>query len=250
MDQDRYGDDITDIKSSPKKIDDFKRLKDNTMDFLMNERAEKFDVEKPKVEVDDDFLNFHDDIGDAKKPHEESPKFVAHFDRPAEKFEEPKMTQPEPEIDFHALDDEYELDVNPYAASQMKPQNEKFISSEDLLTDFKDIPEVGAHKPVEFAPPMESMKPMEQSKPVEIPKPVEVPKPVEEPRPVEVTKPTESLIKQIATEVQPPVTEAFKPVVSEPSKPKTAPPPAPVKKPTSDDTQIEAEKIFKDFGLG
>lgn len=222
MDQDGfYNDDISKMNSSPKKkIDDFTSFKNHTMDFLSHEQSyasEKIDAEKPKVDADD-FLNFHDDIGDAKQP---SPAHIPSF----EAFEEPKVTEPEPEIDFHALEDDY---MNSYAPPNLKglnePQNEKFESSEDLLTDFKDPVEIEAPKPVEI--------------PAEIPKYVaEPPKPVvEAPKPVEVKS-------------QPPVTAPPKPV-EEPVKPKAAPPPAPVKKATSDDTQIEAEKIFKSIGLG
>lgn len=202
-----FADDITAKKSSPMKIDDFASVKDNTMDFLRNERAEKFDVEKPKLDMDD-FLNFHDDVGETRAQPENSP-LIPTIERD-EKIEDTKSsTQPEPEIDFHAIEDEY---LNPYASSALskgsEAHNEKFISSEDLLTEFKD--------PI----------------PADVP---EVPKPVEAPKPVAVE--------------QPPVAEPVKPVV-EPVKPKTAPPPAPVKKPTSDDTQIEAEKIFNRIGLG
>lgn len=213
MDQDGFfNDDISKMNSSPKKkIDDFTSFKDHTMDFLSHEQSyasEKIDQEKPKVDVDD-FLNFHDDLGEAKQP---SPAHIPSF----EDFEEPKVTEPEPEIDFHALEDDY---TNSYAPPNLKglnePQNERFISSEDLLTDFKDPVEIEAPKPVEI--------------PAELPKFV-----AEQPKPVEV---------------KPPVTAALKPV-EEPVKPKAAPPPAPVKKTTSDDTQIEAEKLFKSIGLG
>lgn len=218
-----FSDDIT-KKSSTMKIDDFASVKDNTMDFLSHERAEKSDVEKPKVDVDD-FLNFHDDIGEAKEEPENLP-LIPTIEKKDEKFDETKTTQPEPEIDFHAIEDEY---LNPYASTNLQAKgeahNEKFISSEDLLTDFKDPIPAPAEVPIAEAP-----------KPVEAPI-VEAPKPVEVPKPVIVE--------------QPPVTEPVKPVV-EPPKPKSAPPPAPVKSapPTSDDTQIEAEKIFKSIGLG
>lgn len=224
MDQDGFfNDDISKMNSSPKKkIDDFTSFKDHTMDFLSHEQSyasEKIDQEKPKVDVDD-FLNFHDDLGEAKQP---SPAHIPDF----EAFEEPKVTkpEPEPEIDFHALEDDY---MSSYAPPNLKglnePQNERFISSEDLLTDFKDPVEVEPAKEVEI--PAEVPK-FEEPKPVfEPPKPVELPKPVEQPKPVEV---------------KPPVTVA---------KPVEEPKSAPVKKATSDDTQIEAEKLFKSIGLG
>lgn len=200
MENDSFADDIS-KKSSGMKIDDFASVKGNTMDFLSHERAEKFDVEKPKLDMDD-FLNFHDDFGETKSQKEESAP-IPTIEKD-ERIEEKKSTQPEPEIDFHAIEDEY---LNPYAPSALlkgsEAHNEKFISSEDLLTDFKD------------------------------PLPAEAP---------EVPKP-------FVPELPPPVAELVKPII-EPVKPKTAPPPAPVKKPTSDDTQIEAEKIFTRIGLG
>lgn len=209
-----FVDDITSsMKSSPKKIDDFASLKNNTLDFLSNERAEieKIDAEKPKAEIDD-FLNFHDDLGD-EKPQEDEPILPPTIEKYEEKIEEPQVIAPEPEVDFHAIEDEY---LNPYSSSDLKsfkePNNEKFISSEDLLTDFKD--------------------PIPASEP-EIPEPA----PVEEPAP-----------KPVVIE-KPPVVEPVR-AVQEPTKPKSAPPPAPVKHQQSDDTQIEAEKLFKSIGLG
>lgn len=200
-----FTDDVSPKKAAPK-IDDFTRnFKENTMDFLSHERDEKIDAEKPKADVDD-FLNFHDDFQDVK------PQAKAN---PVPSYEAPK--EPEPEIDFNAIDDEF---LKPYAASDLKGSSEKdkFISSEDLLTDFRVAAEAADETAVE-AP-----------KVIETPKIVEVPKPVSAPE-------------------KPLVVEPVKPVV-EPIKPKSAPPPAPIKKPTSDDTQIEAEKIFKSIGLG
>lgn len=229
MDKDNFfSDDITSMKSSSaKKIDDFASLKDNTMNFLSHERSEKVDEEKPKAAVDD-FLNFTDDLGhsEPKKQEHASPVLLPSFDKFDDKFEETKKIQPEPEIDFNAIDDDY---INPYASSTLKaePHNEKFISSEDLLTDFKDPAPADAE---------DDPKPF-----VEVPKPAayEAPEPVVEP-PKRVEIPVE-----LAAE-KPPVSEPIKPV----EKPKSAPPPAPVKQPPSNDTQIEAEKIFKSIGLG
>jgi hypothetical protein len=212
-----FADDITAFeKPAVKKIDDFETLKGNTMDFLSHERAEKIDVEKPKVEADD-FLNFHDVvheknlIGDVnvEAKQEENPIIVPTI-------EEKKTI--EPENDFHAIEDDE--DLNPYESSDLlkssnEPQNEKFISSEDLLTDFKDP----------------------------IPAPAE-PEPEPEPEPkIEVFEAPKPIVFE-----QPPVSEPIKPAVVETAKPKTAPPP--VETSTSDDTQIEAEKIFKSIGLG
>lgn len=211
------------MDESPKKlatqIDDFTRnLKGNTMDFLSHEREEKIDVEKPKPDVDD-FLNFHDDREDIKPQEKENPVLIPTFQKPEEV---------QPEIDFDAIDDEF---LNPYSASDLKgdlkgpSEKEKFISSEDLLTDFKVLQAEAA---------------------IETPKVLETPKPIETPKAAVVTE------KPPVVEPIKPVVEPAKPVVEyvEPVKPKSAPPPAPIKKPTSDDTQIEAEKIFKSIGLG
>jgi hypothetical protein len=217
-----FADDITStMKSSPKKIDDFANLKNNTMDFLSREissQAEKVDAEKPKADIDD-FLNYHDDLGD-DKPQNDEP-LLPTVDKFEQKIEEPEMMAFEPEAEFHAVEDEY---LNPYAPSNLKnfnePTNEKFISSEDLLTDFKDpIP-----------------APAEPDLPA--PTPVEEPAP----KPVVIEKPP--VVEPVKVVQEPP-----KPV-QEPAKPKSAPPPAPVRHQTSDDTQIEAEKLFKSIGLG
>lgn len=191
-------------KSSTNKIDDFANLKENTMDFLSRERSEKFDEEKPKVDVDD-FLNFHDNFDEAKPAPQPqaSPFSIPNIEKNDEiiTHDEPYANQhePEQEIDFHALDDDYLTTLKGF-----EPNKDKFISSEDLMADFKDP-----------APPS-----------------FEAPAPP----------------KEVVPE-KPPVTEPIKPVV-EPQKPKSAPPPAPVKQKTSDDTQIEAEKLFKNIGLG
>lgn len=243
MDKDLFNDDFTSVKSPSTKIDDFARnLKANTMDFLSHERSdEKIDAEKPKPDVDD-FLNFHDDVGESKPRQANPSSVVPKFEKNDDLFEEPKKSaQPEPEIDFHALDDEY---LNPYASSGLKgfteTQNEKFISSEDLLTDFKD--------PIHHEEPVKHEEPAKKEKPVKAPSPVPAPEPISEPAPAPVPK--VELPKAVAPVEKPPVTEHVKPV-EEPSKPKNAPPPAPaVRKSTSADTQIEAEKIFKDIGLG
>lgn len=193
-------------KKAVPKIDDFTNYKENTMDFLSHERDEKIDAEKPKADVDD-FLNFHDDLEDVKSHVKSSPVLIPSFD-------EPRI---QPEADYHPVDDEF---LSPHAASDLKGSNEKekFISSEDLLTDFKDPVPTAAE--VHFEPP----------KVVEAPKDIEAPKAV--------------------VPEKPPVVEPVKPVAEPPKPPKSAPPPAPIKKPTSDDTQIEAEKIFKSIGLG
>lgn len=172
-----FADDITFNKPSSKKIDDFASLKDNTMDFLSHERAEKVDVEKPKSDVDD-FLNFHDDFGESKPP-KENPVLIPSIEK-----NEEKTTQPEPEIDFHAVEDEY---LNPYGSANLT-HNEKFISSEDLLTDFKDpIP-----APAEVKAPPKPVVLEKQPPPVTEPvKPVEAPqKPKNPPPPAPVKQST------------------------------------------------------------
>lgn len=187
-----FADDIS-KKSSGMKIDDFASVKGNTMDFLSHERAEKVDVEKPKVDMDD-FLNFHDDFGETKSQKEERAPIPTIEKN--ERIEEKKSTQPEPEIDFHAIEDEY---LNPYAPSVLskgsEAHNEKFISSEDLLTDFKDplpadVPEVP--KPVlpELPPPVaELVKPIiEPVKPKTAPPPAPVKKPTSDDTQIEAEK--------------------------------------------------------------
>lgn len=151
--EDFFGDDLT----FNRKIDDFSAsAKEKTIDFLSSERAdEKTDVKEKNV---DDFLNFHDDLGDDSFQQSDfmpsDPILMPTF----EKKDEPKLA--EPVIDFSgaaAMDDEY---LNPYGAMK---SNEKFISSEDLLTDFKD--------PIEEAPTKElppPPKPVEQ--PIVLPK--------------------------------------------------------------------------------
>ena len=228
MDQNNFfADDNISKKPATGKIDDFANLKGNTMDFLSHERSEKFDEEKPKVDVDD-FLNFHDNFDEAKpQPQpQESPFSIPNI----EKIVEPiavTHSEPEPEIDFHAIDDDF---LNTFKGNETNKEKEKFISSEDLMSDFKDPVTVSA--PIEIpapAPPREA-----------------APAPPREPTPPKEVAPAPP--KEVVPE-KPPVTEPIKPVV-EPSKPTTSPPPAPVKQKTSDDTQIEAEKIFKSIGLG
>lgn len=218
-----FADDITSKKSSTK-IDDMSNLKNASLDFLSNERnerfEEKFDAEKPKEEADD-FLNFHDNVEETISQPQNPVPIPSIEQKDDDDEDESNTNQTEAEIDFHAIEDDY---LNPYAPSTLskgvsEPQNEKFISSEDLLTDFKD-----PHP----APPAE----VEKVEPVKV---VEAPKPIIEQQPPVVAAPVEP-VKPV--------------VVEEPPKPKSAPPPAPVKRETSNDTQIEAEKIFTSIGLG
>ncbi|CRK87794.1 CLUMA_CG001559, isoform A [Clunio marinus] len=173
-----------------------------TADFLSHERAEKIDVQKPKVNVDD-FLNFSDGFDDTKQ-HGGNSVLLPSVEKRDEKIDEMKSSQPEFEAQFKGMNEDY---LNQYVAPNIPKNvkesfaNDNFSSSEDLLSDFKD--------PTPVSPEI----------PIDIPKAVEMNKP--------------------------PVAEQVKSV----EKPKTAPPPAPTKKPTSQDTQIEAEKIFKNIGL-
>ena len=224
---DFFGDDLTFNK---KKIDDFSQLKGNTMDFLNSERSEKVDTtEKHKEAIVDDFLNFHDDIGDEKGDFSPN-QFPSTNPLLLPTIEKKEEAAKQPEIELNTIEDDY---LNPYAMNKSlnDTTNEKFISSEDLLTDFKD--------------------PIETEKKKEVP---EVPKFVEEPPqeiPVINMPPEEPAKEEII--VEEPVI-AKKPPVEEP-KPK-APEivaAAPIKSSTpssSNDTQIEAEKIFKSIGLG
>lgn len=219
-----FGDDITSKKSSAK-IDDFSNLKNASLDFLSNERNEtfeKFDAEKPK-EVVNDFLNFQDDVGEAQITQPKTPKIEEKIQY--DEANDDNANEPEPEIDFNALEDDY---LSPYASSGLskgvdQPQNDKFISSEDLLSDFKDP-----------APaPVAVEAPIVEEKVVEPP----MPEKIEEPKPV----------ASVAVEKQPPVSA---PVIID-EQPKAKPVPTPVKPlQTSPDTQIEAEKIFTNIGLG
>jgi hypothetical protein len=173
---DFFGDDLT----FDRKIDDdfSSSVKTKTIDFLSSERSdEKTDVKEKNV---DDFLNFHDDLGDESFPQTNDHLPSNPILLPTiEKEEQQPQSVAEPAIDFGsaaAVEEEY---LNPYGAMKT---NEKFISSEDLLTDFKDP------LPVE-EPPKE-----------ELPAP---PKPVEQP----IIKPQPVVEEKI---VKPPVVEEKK----------------------------------------
>jgi hypothetical protein len=188
-----FGDDITSKKSSVK-IDDLSNLKNASLDFLnmeRNERVEKFDAEKPKEDVDD-FLNFHDDVGESQ-PQPPIPNIEEKFQHD-ESEDETNTNQPEAEIDFNALEDDY---LNPYASSTLvKPANDKFISSEDLLSDFKDPAPVEPAEEIE--PAVETFVDPPMVEKVEPPKPV----------------------ASVAVEQQPPVSAPV--VVEQPPKPQAA----------------------------
>lgn len=210
-----FADDIT------KKIDEFSHLK-KTSDFLDGEKAynqqEKADAEKVKEEADD-FLQFHDDLGEQE---EETQNFVEqqfeeniisdekqHFDDVDESLENndaDQMFNAKPD-EFQNMADEF---LSPFSASKglKDSQNEKFISSEDLLTDFKD------------------------------------PHPINEPEPEPESESEPEIIQQQAAP------EVIKPPTPIPDEPEKIVQVETVKKLTSNDTQIEAEKIFKNIGLG
>lgn len=233
---DMFGDDLT---FNNKKIDDFAHLKGTTMDFLASERSEKIDDEKqkePKANAAvDDFLNFHDDIGESDFSNNQFssniillPSSNAEEKKNIKEDEEIKPPQ-QPEIDFNTLDDEY---LNPYAVNKSlnESTNERFISSEDLLNDFKD--------PIPSSEPEKKKEIQEVPKVEEPPKETFIPPPVKQPEPI-----------------------ISKPVIEEPKQPKASPIPVIQPPPssssaaipeasTTNDTQIEAEKIFKSIGLG
>lgn len=190
---DFFGDDLT----FNKKIDDdfAANVKTKTIDFLSSERSdEKTDVKEKNVV---DFLDFHDDLGDENFHQQQNDPILLPTVEKSDDVEKPKLV--EQKIDFAntavAVEEDY---LHPYGASKT---NEKFISSEDLLTDFKD--------------PIPIEEPQKELPPPPVPAPM---KPVEQPLP----KPQ-------------PVVEEKKSLA------------IPVKVAES---QIEAEKIFKSFGLG
>jgi hypothetical protein len=203
-----FADDIT-----AQKIDEFANLKTKTSDFLDGEKTynqqEKSDAEKVKEEADD-FLQFHDDLGDGEE--EENQNFVEqqqieeniisdekHYnvDESLENNDDDQMFNAKPD-EFQNMADEF---LSPFSSSKglKDSQNEKFISSEDLLTDFKD------------------------------------------PHPVNELEPEPEIIQQQATP------DKSTPIPDEPEKIVQV---ETVKKMTSNDTQIEAEQIFKNIGLG
>lgn len=229
---DLFGGDLT----FNKKIDDFSHVKDNTMDFLKSERSEKEDTTEKLKEVKeaalDDFLNFHDDIGDEKGDFLPN-QFSSNNPVLLPTIEKKEEVAKQPEIDFNlTTDDDY---LNPYAMNKSlnDTTNEKFISSEDLLTDFKDPIETEKKKEVPEVPKFVEELPKEI--PVFIPPPIEP-----EPSKPEIVAPVVPK-KAPVEEPKPKLPE----VVSVPSVKSSTPPSS-----SSNDTQIEAEKIFKSIGLG
>lgn len=184
---DFFGDDLT---TFDRKIDDdfSASVKTKTIDFLSSERSdEKTDVKEKKEEKNvDDFLNFHDDLGDESFPQSNDylPSNPILLPTIEKKDEEQPKSVAEPAIDFAnaaAIEEEY---LNPYGAMKT---NEKFISSEDLMTDFKD-PLPVEEPPKELPPP---------------PKPIE--QPIVKPQPVvveEEKKPSAPLPKPAETQIE------------------------------------------------
>lgn len=117
--------------------------------------------------------------------------------------------------------------LNPYSSTK---NNEKFISSEDLLSDFKEVAaEARTNTPDFFKEPLESFdKPKETvvlAQPI-IPKPVEVVTPAPVPKPVEIKKEiSHSKVEDILEPVK-------------------------VAKPKQKEEMISAEEMFYKFGLG
>lgn len=143
--------------------------------------------------------------------------------------------------------DELENDyLNPYASTK---NNEKFISSEDLLSDFKDVAADTArtHTPDFFKEPEETFdKPKETvvlAQPI-IPKPVPVDVPAPKPAPVDVPAP-----KPVPAVVPAPKPVEVKKEISH-SKVEDIPEPVKATKPKQKEAMISAEEMFYKIGLG
>lgn len=199
-------------------------------DFLSFERSEKTDPEKPKEtetvekktddimdfkDVKDDITGIMDKITDLDVP-DKTTDLDASDDEDESQPQE--MTQSVPEIDFSSIDDDFMSNYTAKLTNKLnEPTNEKFISSEDLLSDFTEA--------TNTIPITETIK---QEEPI-----VEVPAP--KPAPV----------------IPEPVKMEVKKEIEEPKQQKIPPPQpsAPVAI-VSDDNQIQAEKLFKNIGLG
>lgn len=111
-------------------------VKNKTIDFLSNETFEDFhDDEKTDVKEKknvDDFLNFHEE---SYQQQDELLKSNPILLPTIEKQQEEIQEVPIDTADSKVQEDEF---LNPYAMTK-ESNNEKFISSEDLLTsEFKD----------------------------------------------------------------------------------------------------------------
>lgn len=173
-------------------FDSFSKTKESTMDFMTAERNHV-------------------------------PRMNAAPPAPPIQTETPPPIAPMKTSIYDDLENDY---LNPYASAK---SNEKFISSEDLLTDFKDVAaEARTNTPDFFKEPVESFdKPKEtvlQAQPI-IPKPVQVAPPA--PKPVEIKK-----------EISHSKVEEIPEVVKAAAKPKQK------------EEMISAEEMFYKIGLG
>lgn len=197
-------------------------------DFLSFERSEKTDPEKPKET--DNAEKKTDDIMDFKDVKEEIMDKITDLDVPEkttdldasddEDESQPKeMTQSVPEIDFSSIDDDFMSNYTAKLTNKLnEPTNEKFISSEDLLSDFTEATNTI---------PIAETIPKEEEATVELPAP----------------KPAPIIPEPVKMEVKKDIEEPKQQKISPPQ------PSAPVAI-VSDDNQIQAEKLFKNIGLG
>lgn len=184
-------------------FDSFNKAKESTMDFMAAERSHV-------------------------------PRMNASPPAPPVQAEAPPSAPMKASI-YDDLENDY---LNPYASTK---SNEKFISSEDLLSDFKDVAaeaDARTNTPDFFKEPVEIFdKPKEtvlQAQPI-IPKPVQVAPPV--PKPVQVAPPVPKPV-EIKQEVIHSKVEEIVPEVIKAAKPKQK------------EEMISAEEIFYKIGLG
>lgn len=196
-------------------------------DFLSFERSEKTDPEKPKeIEIvekkTDDIMDFKDvkddimeKITDLDVP-EKTTDLDASDDEDESQHKE--MTQSVPEIDFSSIDDDFMSNYTAKLTNKLnEPTNEKFISSEDLLSDFTEA--------TNTIPITETIQQEEATVELPAPKPAPI---IPEPVKMEVKKDIEEPKQQKISPPQPSAPVAI----------------------VSDDNQIQAEKLFKNIGLG
>lgn len=158
---DLFGDDLGfTAKSNFEDFPSGAEVKNKTIDFLNSERdEEKTDVQNEKKLVDD-FLNFNDD---SYVQQQALPVLMPHT---VEKANDEQLKFSEPDDEF----------LNPYAMTK-EVNNEKFISSEDLISDFKDpIPEPEPAEEEEEIPKPAPAPVIQKSVEPEV-KPKEIPKP-------------------------------------------------------------------------
>ena len=196
-------------------------------DFLSFERSEKTDPEKPKEtetaeKKTDDIMDFKDVKDDIMQKitdldvSEKTTDLDASDDE--DESQQKEMTQSVPEIDFSSIDDDFMSNYTAKLTNKLnEPTNEKFISSEDLLSDFTEA--------TNTIPITETIKQEEAT--VELPAP----------------KPAPFIPEPVKMEVKKEVEEPEQQKISPPQ------PSAPVAI-VSNDNQIQAEKLFKNIGLG